>query len=208
MQKKFILSVFGLSISLLTFIKLIIILIMFIIFLVMLKIDYDFMNKKINNNNNYLSVGLITPNVKILFLTIGVALGGTLNLYSNYLVVRDEYKNQQEEQEKENLFKNTIKEMEKRQVEMENLKNEEVTKLTAKALESVHYMSKINSLHKDKNNNQSKIIDLQSRLNNGKLTTNEIEELRSEIKTYSSYVNLNNHQINELDKILNKSISF
>src|SRR5215510_4540606 len=126
MQQIFSLSVFGLSI---------IILIMFIIFLVMLKIDYEFMNKKINNN--YLSVGLITPNVKKLFLTIGVTLGGTLNLYSNYLAVRDEYKNQQEAQEKENLFKNTIKEMEKRQVEMENLKNEEVTKLTAKALESV-----------------------------------------------------------------------
>jgi hypothetical protein len=45
------------------------------------------MNKKINNKENYLSAGLITPKIKKkkLIITIEVGLDGALNLYSNYL---------------------------------------------------------------------------------------------------------------------------
>lgn len=94
MNTLYVLNFGGYNLSVITLIKLGFLLIMLVFFFILLiYLEISLSNKLVNHNNNiaYMSSGLINPNSKRLLLIVGTSAAGLLNLYGNYLAIKDEH---------------------------------------------------------------------------------------------------------------------
>ena len=202
---KFNIAFLGFTISLLTLLKMILILTMIILFIYMSYIEYGFVFKEINENN-YLSGGFIKPSTKRTLLLIGSGLAGLANMYGNWLSIRDEHD-----------LKNTVnkeKEMiaaewEKIRLEKAQLKidlDNETTKFIANSLNIENKFNVIENHMKERDSIMFKILELSEKIRNGGLSDKEKKEFINIIETLKSKISYKEQELTQLKNKLDKDI--